>query len=177
MLGLDGQFYHFEDLKHKYNIQGNILDYLSVLRRIPVIWKTKINQKNHVCQSFKDNVAKNYYIQILCSDKKGYRKLYDILIGNNIPTTPPPKWMNTIGITPEEWNFFYCIVRNTHEVKLKDFQFKINNHILVTKSYLNKINKTDNDRCSLCDQDSETISHLFYHCDKAVCSLLSIANF
>ena len=75
--------------------------------------------------------------------------------------------MNTIGITPEEWNFFNGIVRNTQEVKLKDFQFKINNHILVTKSFLYKINKTDNDRCSLCDRDSETISHLFYHCDKA----------
>ena len=55
----------------------------------------------------------------------------------------------------------------TQEVKLKDFQFKINNHILVTKSFLYKINKTDNDRCSLCDRDSETISHLIYHCDKA----------
>ena len=171
MLGLDGQFYHIEDLKHKYNIQGNFLDYLSVLRRIPAIWKTKINQKNQVCQSLKHNVAQNYYIQILCSDKKGCRKLYDMLIGNNIPTTPPPKWMNTIIITPEEWNFFNCIVRNTHEVKLKDFQFKIKNRILVTKSHLCKINKTDNDRCSLCDKDSETISHLFNHCDKAVCSL------
>ena len=69
--------------------------------------------------------------------------------------------MNTIGITPEEWNFFNGIVRNTQEVKLKDFKFKINNHILVTKSFLYKINKTDNDRCSLCDQDFETISHFF----------------
>ena len=39
--------------------------------------------------------------------------------------------------------------------------------VLVTKSFLYKINKTDSDRCSICDQDSETISHLFYHCDKA----------
>ena len=72
--------------------------------------------------------------------------------------------MNAIGITPEEWNFINVFVRNTQEVKLKDFQFKISYHILVTKSFLNKINKTDNDRCS---QDSETINHLFYHCDKA----------
>ena len=45
-------------------------------------------------------------------------------------------WYNT-----REWNFFNCVVRNTHEVKLKDFQFKINNHILVTKSFLYKTNK------------------------------------
>ena len=90
LLDLNGQFYHFEDLKHNYNIQGTFLDYLSVLRRIPAIWKTKINQNLQVCQLLKHNVAQNYYIQILCSDKKGCRKLYDILIGNNIPTTPPP---------------------------------------------------------------------------------------
>ena len=126
-----------------------------------------INQNYRVCQSLKHNVAQNYYIQILCSDKKCYRKLYHILIENNIPTTPPPKWMNTIGITPEEWNFFNGIVRNTQELKVNDFQFKLNNHILVTKSFLYKINKLENDRRSLFDQDSETISHLFYHCDKA----------
>ena len=67
--------------------------------------------------------------------------------------------MNTIGITPEEWNFFNGIVRNTQEVKVKDFEFKINNPILVI--FLYKINKTGNDRCSICDQDSETISLCF----------------
>ena len=71
-------------------------------------------------------------------------------------------WYNTRGM-----ELLNGIVRNTQEIKLKDFQFKLNNHILVTKSFLYKINKTDNDRCSLFDQDSETISHLFYHCDKA----------
>ena len=85
MLDLNGQFYHFEDLVHYYNIQGTFLDYLSVLRRIPAIWKTEINQNHQVCQSFKDNVAQNYYIQNVCYDKKGCRKLSDILIGNNIP--------------------------------------------------------------------------------------------
>ena len=51
-------------------------------------------------------------------------------------------------------------------VKLKDFQFKINNHIIVTKSFLFTINKTDNDRCSYCDQEAETKTHLFYQCQK-----------
>ena len=51
-------------------------------------------------------------------------------------------------------------------MKLQEFQYKVNNYILVTKSFLYKINKLDNDRCSLCDQESETISHLFIHCNK-----------
>ena len=48
---------------------------------------------------------------------------------------------------------------NTKEVKLQEFQFKVNNHILVTKSFLLKIKKVDNDRSSYCNQESETIIH------------------
>ena len=49
------------------------------------------------------------------------------------------------------------------EVKLQDFQYNINNYILVTKSFLNKINIIDNDRCFFCDQKTGTIPQLFIH--------------
>ena len=58
-------------------------------------------------------------------------------------------------------------MKNRQEVKLEDFEFKINNHILVTKSFLFKIKTTDKDICSLCDQDLETLRHLCYHYAKA----------
>ena len=48
-------------------------------------------------------------------------------------------------------------------MKLKDFQFKI----LVTKSFLHKINKIDNNICSLCGEYPETLIHLFFECEKA----------
>ena len=51
-------------------------------------------------------------------------------------------------------------------MKLQEFQYKINNYILVTKSFLYKINTIDNDRCSRCGQESETIPPLFIHCNK-----------
>ena len=42
-----------------------------------------------------------------------------------------------------------------HEIKLRDFQYKINNKILVTNSFLYKINKTDNLACSYCGEQPE----------------------
>ena len=141
LLDLDGQFYQFNELKEKYNIHGIFLDYHSILRKLPADWKTKINQNRLTCQTLKQNVARNCCLDLLCKDKKGSRRLYDIFIGNKGPTPPAQKWANIIGnITQEEWN---NINVNIKEVKLKDFQFKINDHILVTKSFLFKINKTD----------------------------------
>ena len=49
---------------------------------------------------------------------------------------------------------------------MKDFQFKINNRILATNSFLFKINKIDSNRCSFCEQASESIKHLFINCPK-----------
>ena len=58
------------------------------------------------------------------------------------------------------------IFRNEIE-RLKDFQFKINNKILVTKSFLHKIKIIVNNTCSLCREYPETIKHLFFECEKA----------
>ena len=52
-----------------------------------------------------------------------------------------------------------------NEIKLRDFQFKINNKILVTNSFLHKINKIDNYLCSFCQKETVSIFHLLCTCD------------
>ena len=42
----------------------------------------------------------------------------------------------------------------------------INNKILVTKSFLHRINLIDNNTCSLCTEYPGTIKHLFFECEK-----------
>ena len=70
--------------------------------------------------------------------------------GNKDLTPPPRKWVNIIGnISENEWNSYNSMIKNIKEVKLQEFQFKVNNHILVTKTFLLKIKKVDNDRYSL----------------------------
>ena len=152
-------------------LQGHVIFetelYNSILRRLPADWKTKINQNSALCQALKQNVERNCYIKLLCKDKKGSRRLYDIIIGNDNSTPPAQKWVDITGnITQEEWNNINAQTKIIGEVKLKDFQFKINNYIIVTKSFLFKINKTDTNICSYCDQEAETKTHLFYNCQK-----------
>ena len=54
---------------------------------------------------------------------------------------------------------------NINEIKLRDFQFKINNKILMTNSLLYKISKEESNLCSFCQKNIENIHHLLCTCD------------
>ena len=170
-------FMKFDELKENYGIHGTFLDYQSVLRKLPAYWKTKINQNNFVCKNIKQYVARNCYFKLLCKDKKGSRTSYDIIVGNQDSSPPPQMWVNILGnITQEEWNSYNDTIKNIKDVKLQEFQFKVNNHILVTKSFLHKINKVDNDRCTFCGLETETIIHVLFNCNKVKDFWLAMKN-
>ena len=115
----------------------------------------------------KQYVDRNCYFKLLCKDKKGSRTLYDIIVGNQDSSPPSQKWVNILGnTTHEEWNSYNDTIKNIKEVKLQEFQFKVNNHILVTKSFLHKTNKVDNDRCTFCGLGTKTIIHVLFSCNK-----------
>ena len=52
----------------------------------------------------------------------------------------------------------------TNDTKLRWFQTRINHRILGTNYLLRKMNISDNDLCSFCHNESETLVHLFYEC-------------
>ena len=80
---------------------------------------------------------------------------------------PQNKWQAEIGnISENEWKSYLLSTKKWHEVKLQDFQYKINNHILVKSSFLAKINKNDSGVCSFCKEQPENIHHLFVPCPK-----------
>ena len=102
----------------------------------------------------------------LLKDKKGSRRFYDILahVGEMGVTN---RWGNQFGnINDKEWKLYNSSIKDIKEVKLADFQYKINNKILVTNSFLFKIKKINNNGCSYCNEHGETIEHLFLSCTK-----------
>ena len=77
------------------------------------------------------------------------------------------KWMNEMGyINDQEWNMYNTTINNLKEFTLKDIQFKLNNKIFVTKTFLHKIRKVEDNLCSYCKREPETILHLFVEYDK-----------
>ena len=119
---------------------------------------------------YRYNVQINLYIFCLIRKRRGCRDVYDNIIPVN-EILVPNKLLNEIGdISGEEWK--KKINRNLtyiKEVKLRDFQFKINNRILVTNTFLSKIKKKkkETNLCSYCNQEAESIIHLLFFCDTA----------
>ena len=162
----NGHLLTFEQLREQYNIKGTFLDYQRLVRKIPNTWIDTINTSNVECNLLKYNVQRNCYLGLILKDKKGSRNIYDILV----PVREQfinERWKTEIGnITEEEQRKVNSNLRYINEIKLRDFQFKINNKILVTNSFLYKINKTDSHLCSFCRKDTESIHHLLCTCDK-----------
>ena len=128
----EGVFYSFEQLKAKYNIRGAFLDYQHVLNNISQVWKVKINMNRVFIVDTKQNVVCNINLQYLIKSKNGNRIFYDILVGVN-EYIPQAKWQAEMGdIGEEEWKMYYRTLKLFHETKLRDFQYIINNKILVT---------------------------------------------
>lgn len=162
----NGEFYEFESFKEKYGVRGTFLDYEYVLNRIPNEWKTKINDNKKFSIENKLNVTCNIYLSYITNSKKGCRLFYEILAGVN-DLNSHDKWRNEIGVIQEnDWHRYHSSLQKIKEVKLKDFQFKINNRILVTNSFLWTINKIDSNLCGYCKENIESIYHLFITCPK-----------
>ena len=57
---------------------------------------------------------------------------------------PQNKWQAKISdISVTGWKSYFLSTKLLHEVKLRDFQYQINNKTLVTNSILTKNNKID----------------------------------
>ena len=160
---LNGELYTFDEFRELYNVQGTFLDYQSVIRKIPNEWKVTIDNHKNEYINIRYNVTCNTYVSTLLKDKKGCRKLYEILI--RYEDNFQNKCHQELGRIPiEEWRKYNKILSELKEVKLKDFQFKLNNKILASKSFLFRINRIDNNLCSYCGNNPETLMHLFVDC-------------
>ena len=137
------------------------MEYQSVIRKIPKNWMTVVNNNKILCIISRFNVECKIYAQTLLKDNKGCRRLYDIMIDAKKPIIHN-RWLNEVGnISEKQWENYNHVIQSVSEVKSKDFQYKITNRILVTKSFLFKINKVDDNYCEYCKQYPESIYHLF----------------
>ena len=83
----------------------------------------------------------NVFVKKLMKAKKGSRVFYDTFVNVN-DYIPQNIWQAEIrDITENEWKSYFLSTKKWHEAKLRDFQYKINNNILVTNSFLAKTNK------------------------------------
>ncbi len=73
----------------------------------------------------------------------------------------------TFGFTDENWKHIYQEpFLTTKSTTLRWLQVRINHNILVTNTFLCRIQAINCSLCSLCNAEPETIRHLFWQCTK-----------
>jgi hypothetical protein len=132
----------------------------SVRNCLPKRWK-ELSYSLHDIESFK----KQQQVDInKLKTKTVYKKMVQNII---IPPSSEHFFKENFDVLNEEFERIYSIpFKATIYTKLRAFQFKINHNILYTNEKLHKIKISESPLCSLCNDEIETLTHIFVDCCK-----------
>ena len=160
LLDENGSRLGFIDFQNQYNIAINFVDFYSLTHSVPREWILNWQTKLVSCQQVG--------VEQLLGMDKVCRNTYQKLIKNKINCrNHRQKWEHAIGmnLTDQQWGIIYGKnFEATVESRMRAFQYKILMRTLTTKRYLKLCQITENDICFFCNQESETIEHLLWHC-------------
>ena len=157
----NGNFFTVNDFILRYDINTNYLQFEGVLRAVKCFLNGRTFSK------LKRPFVPEFYA-ILNKSKKGgsdfYKKITDY---NHLAIKSQEKWSVELGCNDLDWNLIYTLPFSLHlESKFSWFQYRINTRILSTNTYLKRINILDDDLCTFCSKERETISHIMFYCEK-----------
>lgn len=149
----------FQQFQERFPDALTWLQFGGIVDAIPVKWKnelkTNYTDKDHMSRylALKPKSTKNVYTQFV-EDRGMLKPLRE-------------EWETKLGISIEEDDFeelFSELYKTTPNSKLRSFQFRL----LHQKIFLNKIlyvwKLAESSLCSYCQEDYETIEHLFVNC-------------
>ena len=160
----ESTFLSFSDFKDRYKIKPPFLSFLGVISAIKLLWnKTKQERPTE------DSHYNNFRLKCLQASKSTrvvYRKLVEKR--QKKPQRSQMKWSMDCMFEQNEPVDWVAIYKKPFECtkisKLLVFQFKLFHRRLATNTFLEKINLIDNNLCSFCQREKETLIHLFWNC-------------
>ena len=99
--------------------------------------------------------------------KKPTRRIYDTLINDSrVVSKYRERWREDDLIFPEEnyQNSFLKLYSITNNTKLRDFQYRLLLNKLVTNKHLQQWGKRNDEMCTFCKTQSETVTHVLFEC-------------
>lgn len=159
----NGNFYTLEAFRDKYFIDTNFLTYHGIIAACESYLQSLNFQ--HL-PSHEQQPLRPILIQVITKDKKGCRSIYDIFINKNIQPTSVAKWEREFVFdrAPEWTKYFSLPFKTTKDSSIIWFQLRLLHRILPTNYLLTKMNIKDNNKCTFCKTETETLKHLFWEC-------------
>jgi hypothetical protein len=166
----DGSFLTHMEIEQKYNIKINILSFSALKDAIPIEWRKilKTMKIPREAVSFEEDI----FIKIGKNDKNvkniTNKDLYWILVRNKqIKPIFMDKLQQELGIEEDEWGTILTIPKNIIHTKIQAFQYKLLFSLLPCNLYINRIKKSDTDRCHHCNKLDDT-AHYLFECPRVV---------
>ena len=159
----EGNFYDYETIKDYFGVNVDFLTFFGLRRAI-----LSVNDNFKISSKLPMPIRPPIYSVLLRSDK-GCQVFYDIIVKPYVTsnTYSKEKWNSilNVSITDEIWKYYNKLVfKGITSVPLKWFQYRIVNSFLCTNVLLHRIGLKENDLCTFCKQEKETILHLFCMC-------------
>jgi hypothetical protein len=162
-----GEFLALNVIKDKYKVKCDVLKYNTLKDAIPREWRKILKTKN--IQN--DTICFNDPIQIKIGnnnkriDKITNKDVYKVFIKNiQIKPIINDKLQQRYGIENHELPNIFTMSKVLRDTKMRTFQYKILFNLIPCNQYLNKIGKSDTDKCAYCGNLDDT-AHYFFTCD------------
>lgn len=167
LMDVHGNLLKYENFIARYDVDSNFLEYNSLISSVKSYQKKVLGLD--VCPFQNLNRPKmSYNLKSILKDEKGCKEIYGVLKRTDIHPKAQTKYANlNYNISELEWRNYYILpFKITKNTTSQWFQYRILHRILATNSFLYKINYVDSDKCTFCNNEVETLEHLFYDCYK-----------
>jgi hypothetical protein len=166
IIDIRGKFLTQIELQNKYNIEVTTLQYTSLKDTIPAEWRRILKQINITAEaiSFQETIHIKIKKNLKPIQKLTNKDIYWVFI-RNIQVQPiiTNKLEQLYSITQEQWKSIFTMSAVVKGTKLRAFQYRILFNLIPCNLYLNKIKKSDSDKCATCNEQDD-LSHYLYNC-------------
>ena len=158
----------FTEFKERLDVKTNFLVYHGVVSCIRLL-RNAIEDKNEKNRNF------STFVENFIKAPKPNRLAYEKLISGKqrSPRKSQEKWCVDCSLQCSktiDWEMAYKLpFCSTKSTKLIIFQFKLLHRRLATNDFLNKIGIRENDICTFCRTEKESLFHLFWSCSETSC--------
>lgn len=102
-------------------------------------------------------------LRLIYSAEKGTRKFYDLMITEEINPNCCAKWDEKLN-TRINWKSVFAKIHHIKDIRLRWFQIRIVHRILATNIVLKEMGITENNQCTFCKQERDSIEHFLWRC-------------
>ena len=159
----NGTFYTLQAFQEIFSINTNFLTYHGIIASCERYLQSC---SFHHLPLKELQPSRSNLIKIITKDTKGCRSIYDILVYKDIQPASVAKWeRDCIFDGAPDWNKYFSLpFRTTKDSILIWFQLRLLHRILATNYLLTKMHIINNDKCTFCTRETESLKHLFWEC-------------